>query len=126
MKTTIWLLFGMLALLWTGGIAVTAEVARWAIHALASGNTVDLAELLSRGPMPVLVAMGFDPALLKQAMAFLLATIDSLLPLIGAAAGWITPLLWLCWAVVLVLMLAATGVAHLLLTRLSQRESPTR
>ena len=51
-----------------GEVQVTAEVAQWARHALAPGNTLDLADLLSRWPMPALSAQGFDPALLQPVL----------------------------------------------------------
>lgn len=123
MKTTIWLLFALLALIWTGGIALTAELVQLAAPALASGSTVDLAELVSRWPMPALAALGVDPALLPAAVASVLAGLDGALAFVGSAAGWITPLLWLCWTVGMVLMLVLTIVSLLLLARLARTAS---
>lgn len=123
MKTTIWLLFAILTLLWTGGIALTAELVQLAAPALASGSTIDLAELVSRWPMPALAALGFDPAMLQPVVAGVLAGLDGALAFIGSAAGWITPLLWLCWAVGMVLMLVLAVVSLLLLARLPRTAS---
>lgn len=124
MQSVIWLVFALLALLWTAGIAVTAEFIQWAGPAMASGGAaLDLAELVSGWPLPGLAALGLDPAALQTIMAGVLAGFDGLLVVLGGAAGWITPVLWLGWALGMALLLVLAIAASRLMAHVPRSAS---
>lgn len=119
-----WLLFGLLALVWTGGAFAFAELAQWSVQALASGGAVDTARGLATLPMPQWIALWVDPALVQAGQSVVLWTLDSVhqaMPLLGSAAGWLTLLIWALWAVGLLALLVGAGGSHLVLRRLRGR-----
>ena len=75
-------------------------------------------------PVPAWLALWVDPAwvgLVQQAWADTFAWLSGLLPatagMAGAVLGWVAPLLWVVWAVVLGLMLLLAGGLHWLMAR---------
>ncbi|MBL0423094.1 hypothetical protein JI739_22355 [Ramlibacter sp. AW1] len=121
------LLFGLLALLWTGGAFAFAELVQWGAQALASGGAVDTARGLATLPVPQWIALWVDPALVQAAQSVVLWTLDAAreaVPMLGSAAGWLVALVWVLWAVGLVALLVAAGGSHLVLRRLRGRVRP--
>lgn len=119
-----WLLFGLLALLWTGGAFVFAELAQWGAQALASGGAVDAARGLADLQLPPWIALWVDPAMVQAGQSMVLWTLDAgrdALPLLGSAAGWLAPLVWVLWAFGLLALLVGAAGSHLVLRRLRGR-----
>ncbi|MEJ7929809.1 hypothetical protein WG922_07485 [Ramlibacter sp. AN1015] len=119
-----WLFFGALALVWTGGAFVFAELAQWGAQALASGVAGDAARGLATLPVPQWIVLWVDPALVQTAQSMVLWTFDTAreaVPLLGSAAGWLAPLVWVVWAVGLLAVLVGAGGSHLVLHRLRGR-----
>ena len=119
-----WGITALLALFWTGGAWVAALLVEWAAGAIASGAALEAGRTAVTLPVPAWLAFWFDPAFLQalqSALAWALENAQQALPFLGAAAGWLVPLVWVAWGVGLVLLLATAGGVHLLLRRLAPR-----
>lgn len=124
MAAVAWIVFALLALLWTGGAAMTAWLADGAAQALAGGGAAQAAHELATVPVPQWIAPWIDPALLQAAQSALQWAVEAgrgLLPLVGSAAGWLVPLVWVAWGLGLVVLLAGAAGAYLLLRRVRPR-----
>ena len=120
----VWSLFGLLALLWTGGALLAVELAQWGGEALASGAPMAAGRELAGLPVPQWLAVWIDPAwlqALQSALSWAGEAAGHLLPLAGSVAGWLVPLVWVLWGVGLAFLLAAAGGLHLLLRRFIAR-----
>jgi hypothetical protein len=118
MKAAVWIAFGLLAALWTGGALLAAELAAWSAALLASGEAVELGRTVAQWPVPAWVALWVDPAWVQaglQALAWGLELLRDSLPLVGSAVGWLVPVVWVLWGLGLLLMVLLAGAAHLLL-----------
>ena len=119
-----WAGFALLALLWTGGALAASALAGWMAEALASGTAIDAGRQLATVPLPPWLAVWVDPAWLQaaqSALAWALEAGQGALPFLGAAAGWLVPLVWVVWGFGFVLLLAGAGGTHLLLRRLRRK-----
>ncbi len=115
MKLAIWLLWAALALLWTGGAWLAAELTQWSAQAIAAGNAESAARAAAQWPMPPWMALWVDPEWLKAVQASMRWALDvgsGLLPFAGAAMGWLVPLVWLAWGGGLLLLLVLAVAAH--------------
>jgi hypothetical protein len=119
-----WIVFALLALFWTGGAAMTAWAVDWMAQALADGGAVQAAGELAALPVPQWIALWLDPALVQAGQSALQWALEAgrgLLPLAGSAAGWLVPLVWVAWALGLVVLLAGAAGVHLLVRRMGPR-----
>jgi hypothetical protein len=124
MKIALWIAFLVLALLWTGGAAVMAELVAWSSSGLAAGGAVEAGGAIATAAIPAWLAPWVDAAAwtsIQQAVAGTLTAVSASLPMLGTAVGWLVPLVWICWGVGLVVMLVLAGVAHWLISRFSGR-----
>lgn len=122
MKLLIWLVFVVLAGLWTGLVALTAQVTDWVLAAMASGQAVDLAGMAGDVPLPAWLAIWIDAASLQAmqaAMVQLVQSVTQWLPTAAGLLGWITPLLWVVWGLVVLMLLAVAALGHWLVGRLA-------
>lgn len=121
MKTMIWVAFLVLAGLWTGLVALTVQVTDWLLGAVASGQASDLASAAGQWPVPAWLALWVDTAWLQDLQAAWVGVVQWLgqvLPSADGLMGWITPLLWTGWALVMLLLLACAVAGHWLAGRL--------
>lgn len=121
MRLAIWMVFGLITLVWTGGAFLASELAQWAGQAIASGEAAGLGKELAQWPVPQYVSLWVDPALVRAMQATVLWAVEVLrdaLPLLGSAMGWLAPLVWVLWGVGLVAMFVLACGAHALLARL--------
>lgn len=128
MRIAIWVVFGLLALLWTGGAFVSAQLTQWIAQALASGEAASVGRELAQWPVPQWLALWVDTAWLEALQSALLWTLETLqeaLPLLGSALGWLVPLVWLLWGLGLVALMLLAGLAQLLLGR-ARKALPAR
>jgi hypothetical protein len=117
MKTLIWVAFLVLAGLWTGLVALTVQVTDWLLGAVASGQATDLATAAGQWPVPAWLALWVDTAWLQGLQAAWVG-VGQVLPSADGLMGWITPLLWTGWALVMVLLLVCAVAGHWLVGRL--------
>jgi hypothetical protein len=122
-----WIVFGLLALLWTAGAWVTVEATEWIAQALASGTAVQAARDIAALPLPQWVRLWIDPAwfeALQSALQWAFGSLGASLPFAGTAAVWITAAIWIGWGFGLLLLLVAAAAVHVLLRRLVRRRTP--
>ena len=84
-------------------------------------------QTLSQWPMPAWVALWVDPALLEPIKAMMVWGLDLLVtatPWLTPLLAWVAPLLWIVWAVVMLLLLVAAVGGHWLLGKLSPATRP--
>jgi hypothetical protein len=120
MKTLIWVVFAVLAAVWTGFVALSAGMVGWLLSAVADGQISTAAKAVAQWPVPAWAALWIDPGLLENMQAQLLQVVQWLsdvLPSAGALTGWVVPLLWVMWGVVGVCLLVAAGAGHWLVGR---------
>jgi hypothetical protein len=120
MKTVVWVVFGLLAAFWTGGAWLVSELIHWAAQGLASGASADLGRVVAEWPMPEWVAVLGEPGWIyavQDGVAWALERLAAAAPWAGSVVGWLVPLVWVLWGLVLLLMLALAGGVHLLVRR---------
>jgi hypothetical protein len=115
-----WVVFGLLAVLWTAGAWLAVEVTQWAADALASGTAAQVARDAAALPVPDWARLWIDPAWVQALQSMLSWSMDvagAMLPTAGTAAGWLVPAIWVVWAVGIAMLLLAAGGVHALLRR---------
>jgi hypothetical protein len=116
MKTLIWSLFALFALLWTGAAWGTAALLRWAAGATVSDGpwAIEGIGISLRIPawLEPWIDMGWLLALLDSAR-MLADWLHGLWPHAGQLAGAVSLLVWVAWGLVLMLALALTLGLHL-------------
>jgi hypothetical protein len=123
MKLALWLGCALLALLWTGGAALTAAFTQWAAQVLAAGGAVDWAQAVARWPVPEWIALWVDPQAVRwtqQMVLWVLGLMGSLsagLPMAGQVLGWLVPLVWVFWGLGMLVLLALALGVHVWLGR---------
>lgn len=114
MKALIWVLFGVVALLWTGAALLAAELTQWAAAELAAGGATAVAtEAVAQ--LPAWLTAWIDPALLRTLQDAALWTAQALreaAPWIGSALGWVVPVIWFVWGLGVLGLLLLAGGSH--------------
>lgn len=116
MKTLIWSLFGLLALLWSGLCWAGAGLLRWAAGLLSgTGNAPDdWGRVLADWPLPEWLALWVDLGALRSLLELIASMFESLKavwPSADSALAWLIPLLWVVWGGGLLVLLALLGLA---------------
>ena len=125
MKLLMWAGVVVVALLWTGMIAVMASLATGLVG--SADQAVGGLQAISQWPMPAWLALWVDPALLEPIKAMVAGGMDLLVTAtawLTPLLAWIAPLLWVVWALVMVLLLAIAVAGHLLVGKLRPANSP--
>lgn len=120
MKTAIWIVFGVLAVLWTGGAFVAAELTQWAAGLIASGAAVDLGKAMAQWPLPAWLAPWVDVTAFQAAQQAVVAALEWLRdawPGLAWLVGWLVPVIWVLWALGLGMLLLLAGAGHWLAGR---------
>lgn len=118
MKVAVWGISLILAIVWTAGIAITVEVVRWSIGALAAGGVGGLTEAVARIPVADWLAPFIDifgGREMLSAVASWLQSASTFLPLASQSLGWLVPALWVVWALGLGVLLIVTVLVSRLL-----------
>lgn len=121
MKLVIWMVFGVIALAWTGGAWLASELTQWAGQALASGEAASVGRELAQWPVPQWLSLWVDPAVIQALQSTVLWALDTLhgaLPMLGSAVGWLVPMVWGLWGLGLLAMFVLAFTAHLFLARM--------
>lgn len=125
MKLLMWAGTGVVALLWTLMIAVMASLAAWLVG--SADQAVGGLQAISQWPVPTWLALWLDPALLEPIKDMVASGMDLLVtatPWLTPMLAWIAPLLWVIWALVMVLLLAIAAGGHLLMGKLRPATGP--
>lgn len=120
MKAVVWIVFVLVALLWTGGAVVASALTGWAADAVASGEAAEFGRAVAQWPVPDWMSWWVDPALVQAAQRAVLWLADAsrgFLPWAGAALGWMVPVIWVFWALGLLAMLLLAVGLHVLVRR---------
>lgn len=119
MTAAIWVLFTVLLVIWSGVVWIAVSVTRWAAQALEAGASVaDLPALMSQLPawltawVPEDVLPGLQSVLQGAAQL-----IESSLPWVGAAIGWLVPLIWIGWFLVALALVLVAVFCHVMVKR---------
>ncbi len=129
MKIALWMVFALIAALWTGAVFVSAELTGWLASTVASGQAGDVIANVGQWPVPTWLGLWIDPVWIQSLQA---AWVDVIGwfgqsgPALGGVVGWLIPLLWIVWGVVMLLMLAAAVAGHFLLGKFSRPSGLTR
>jgi len=78
MKTLVWILFGLLSLLWTGGAWVLARLGGWAAGLAATGGTVDWVGKVAESPPMLMLARWLDAAWYQRVQDAMIALLQGL------------------------------------------------
>jgi hypothetical protein len=123
MKTLIWSLTALLALLWTGFVAIVQQFTGWLLSVVDTGALQGAAGTvggLSLPPMPAWLEPWIDTASLAALQSMVVSMVQwlgAVLPSGDALMAWVGPLLWVGWALVLIPMVAIAGLLHWLVGR---------
>jgi hypothetical protein len=120
MKIALWIVFAVLALLWTGGAAAVAQLVQWSAQGLATGGAAPLGTIVAGASVPSWLGAWIDPAawsVAQQAFAGALASLSASLPAIGTAVGWLVPAVWVAWGLGLMVLICLTVLAYWLISR---------
>jgi hypothetical protein len=117
-KIIVWSSFLVLALLWTAGAALVAQLTEWSLGILASGTATDLVEAVAQAPIPAWLAPWLNLAgwrELLQGFTALLQSITALLPTADQSLGWLVPFIWIIWGIGMVALLLLTFIGSRLI-----------
>lgn len=115
MKWLIWTIGGVLAALWTGALALTALIVDWTGSALLRAGQAGASPAPLPADPPAWLAGWFDPASWDFAVQAIQQTLQgavALLPALGAASGWLEALVWVFWALGMVVLLGLAAGSH--------------
>ena len=119
MKLLLWAGIGLVAVFWTLMIAVSASLANW----LAGSSDIAATKLeaIAQWPAPAWLALWLDPALLqpiKDMTAWGMNLLATATPWLTPLLDWVAPLLWVVWAVVMLMLVALAVGGHVLVGKL--------
>lgn len=115
MKWIIWTMGGVVAVVWTGALALTAWLVDWTGEALVRAGTSGTPAPAMPAELPALLAGWIDPAgwtAIVQTLQQGLGAAQSMLPAVGTAAGWLEPVVWVLWGLGLIAVLALAAGSH--------------
>lgn len=122
MKALLWTGTGLVALLWTLMVAVVASLANWLVG--SADQAVGGLQTMSQWLVPAWVSLWMDPALLEPIKAMVVWGMDALVtatPWLTPVLAWVAPLLWVVWAIVMLLLVVLAVGGHLLVGKLRQQ-----
>jgi hypothetical protein len=119
MKLLIWAITGLVAVFWTLMVAISASLANWL--AGSTDQAVVGLQAISQWPVPAWVALWIDPVLLEPIKAMMVWGMNLLVtatPWLTPLLSWLAPLLWVVWAVVMLMLLVVAFAGHFLAGKL--------
>lgn len=119
-----WIVFAVLALLWTGSAWIASAATQWLAQALASGTAVQAARDVTALPLPAWMQVWIDPAWLHAMQSFVQWAVEGAgagLPYAGTATGWLVPVIWVAWGIGFALLLLGAVAVHMLARRFAGR-----
>lgn len=126
MRTIVWSLFAIVALLWTGAAWLSHHVVELSVAWSQAGDAPSAAEMLARWQIPPWVTQVVGVQQLHHLFDMFasgLQLLQDLSPFFADMLGWLIPVIWFTWFVGVVLLLVPTLVLHALLK--PTRKAPT-
>jgi hypothetical protein len=123
MKLLIWVVTGFLAMLWTAAAALLAAGVNW-LATSSVDPAIREAQAMAQWPVPEWLAVWMPAGIIEPLKASITGLLDSLVSAttwIAPMLGWLSPVIWVIWGLVLALMLVLAGGAHLLVGRSKPR-----
>ena len=120
MQWLIWTVCGVLAVLWTGTIGLTALIIDWTAGSFAQVDPSGVSGLALPAAAPGWLSPWIDShawAAFAQALEQPMLALRAALPTMGALADWLTPLVWVLWGFGMVSLLAAAFFVNWLVHR---------
>lgn len=120
MKIAVWVIFSIVALLWTAGTFIAVKLTQWGTSLLANGSIDPLSRGTAEWPLPQGLPLWLDPAMIQTLQQFALLSLEVLrdaMPYMSMMMGWLVPMIWAVWAFGLVFLVALAGGAHWLTAR---------
>lgn len=118
MKILIWIITALVAMLGTLLVAVMAFTIGWLSDNMAGG--ADWVNQLAQVPVPAWLSLYLDPAmmaLVRTASVGVITSVATGLPWLAPMLGWVAPVLWVMWLIVLVGLLVLAGGLHYVVGR---------
>ncbi|MDB5886801.1 MAG: hypothetical protein JWR74_2972 [Polaromonas sp.] len=119
MKLLIWGVTGFLMLLWTGAAAMLVAAVNW-LAALSADPARQDIQSMDQWPVPEWLSVWMPPGvmeLLKANVSGMLESVIAATNWIIPMLGWLSPVIWVVWGLVVALMLALAGGVHVLTGR---------
>ena len=94
MKIAIWGVFVFVALLWTGGAALLAQLVEWSAGGLTAGGATAIGSVVATAPPPAWLSSWIDAtswAAAQEAVGSALTSLSAVLPAISDAVAWLVP-----------------------------------
>ena len=121
MRFALWAAVSVLALLWTGGAALVAELVDWAAReAAARGTDAAVASVAGAVTLPSWLGPWVDVSTWNaavRAVSEAISAAQASLPALGSVLGWLVPVVWVFWGLGLALLLALAAGGHWLIGR---------
>jgi hypothetical protein len=123
MKILLWGAFALIAMLWTAGAALFAQLAQWSAQGLVGlAGAGDIStETITAIAVPPWLAPWIDSATWTawlQSIGAALSSMSALLPGLGDLAAWVSPIVWVTWGVGLIVLLGLTLTGSWMISRL--------
>lgn len=120
MKIAVWVIFGVVTLLWTAGTFIAVKLTQWGTKLLATASFEQQSHNVAQWPVPEGLPLWVDPAAilaLQQMALFSLEALRNAMPYMSSMMGWLVPVIWVVWGFGLLCLLAMAGGAHWLAAR---------
>jgi hypothetical protein len=115
MRTLIWAIAAIVAVLVTLTVLVLASAIGWLVD--LTPGALESVGRVAQWPVPAWLALWVDPAQVEQMLGMVSKWLQSLAtyaPWLSSLLGWIVPVLWIFWALVMLCLLAVAGLVHAL------------
>lgn len=125
MKLIVWLVFTMVVVLWTGATVLVVQAIEWSAQQILLGSPAILATATGNIVIPIWMSPWLDPsvwATILQTVQGVLVNAATAVPFLSSVLGWLAPLVWVVWALGLLLLLAMAIAGTLLLQRFRSGE----
>ncbi|MEN9783440.1 MAG: hypothetical protein RJA24_783, partial [Pseudomonadota bacterium] len=120
MKIAVWVVFGIVTLVWTAGTFIAVKLTQWGTTLLASGNIEPLSRGVTEWPLPQGLPLWLDPVMIQMLQQYVMLSLEALrdaMPYMSMLMGWLVPLIWGVWGFGVICLLALAVVAHWLTAR---------
>lgn len=123
MKALVWGVFVVLMLGWTGLAWVSAELTQWMLTGLGTGEATQAAQTVATWPVPAWLSLWISPEFVTSMQAMLVdvtAWVSAIFPTAQGLSSVIVVLIWVCWGIGALTLLALAVGLHWFASRLNR------